>query len=72
MEGYKEQFLNWVELFNTKTISTVELDGSWEPEYDSDTQQKLEEFKSKDDKYVWTEDYNDTNLGVSYHESFGK
>lgn len=72
MEGYKENFLSWVERFNTKDIASVELDGSWVPQYDTDTQQKLEEVKNQNLKHIWTEVYNETNLGVSYHEALGK
>jgi len=70
MNDYKDQFKNWIEVFNARALDTIELDETWEPKFSDDTIAKLKEADNVD-YYKWHDTFHSNNIGVVYESMFG-
>lgn len=71
MDGYKDEFESWIQIFKRKDLSEVVLDNSWTPCFTQELSSQLSKVASAN-YYTWDDNmYNDkVNLAIAYKETF--
>ena len=70
MEGYAQEFADWVKVFEEDTINEVELPGNFCPKYPEDVVGKFKEIDKIDYCSKWNDVYSQNNIIYPLYEMF--
>lgn len=66
MNGYREEFMRWIELLRNRNLEEIMLEGDWTPKYHHDIIDKIASNKIANFE-VWSDVYSSNNPGIAYN-----
>ena len=66
MNGYREEFMRWIELLRNRNLEEIKLEGDWTPKYHHDIIDKIASNKTANFE-IWSDVYSSNNPGIAYN-----